>query len=238
MEKYSVSINERVEQIKNDNSEIEKLIEEYKPFIASVVQGATGRFVKYGEDDELSIALIAFEESIKSYDASKGNFLAFSRNVIKRRLIDFFRKESRHNREIPLMENVSSDGDDDEDIDMSMQESVKLFNETQIAEFRRMEIEELKNELKKWDISYYDVAKSSPKQEGTRKIYLEVVNFITDSKDLLDSMKKKRYLPIAEIEKSLKIPRKKIERGRNYIVAAVLIKAGDYEYLKSFIEWR
>jgi len=50
-------------------------------------------------------------------------------------------------------------------------------------------------------------------------------------------MQKKKYLPIAEIEKISKIPRKKIERGRNYIIAAVLIMTRDFQYLKSFIRW-
>jgi len=52
-----------------------------------------GRYVAYGQDDELSIALMAFVEAIRSYDVSKGNFLSFSQNVIKRRIIDYYRKE-------------------------------------------------------------------------------------------------------------------------------------------------
>lgn len=238
MDNLSISINERVQIVKSNSDEINRLIEEYKPFIASVVQGFTGKYVNYGEDDELSIGLMAFEEAIKSYDSSKGNFLVFARNVIKRRLIDYYRKEQKHNRVVPLISSYSLAGDEEEEFDLSTQESIKEYAEGQISELRRLEIEELRNELAQWGISFFDVAKSSPKQGGTREIYSRVINFILNNPQIVEVMKKKKYLPVAEIEKSVKIPRKKIERGRNYIIAVVLILSGDYQYIKDFIKWR
>ncbi len=238
MGNYPTSINQRVESIRNNKTEIDKLIHEYKPFIASVVEGAVGRYVRYGEDDELSIALMAFEESIRAYDSSKGNFLAFAKNVIRKRLIDFFRKENRHNKVVSLVDRLPGADDEGDEIDFSAHEAIKIHLENQAAELRKMEIEDLKQELDGWGLTYFDVAKSSPKQEGTRKTYLQVVNYIMSTPELLGSMKRKQYLPIAEILRNLKIPRKKIERGRNYIIAAVLILSGDYQYLKDFVEWR
>ena len=55
----SSSINDRVQNIKDNNEDINIFIEEYKPFIASCAVKACGKYLKYGEDDELSIALIA-----------------------------------------------------------------------------------------------------------------------------------------------------------------------------------
>ena len=237
MENGSISINERVQNIKKNKEEISRLIQEYKPFIASVVESSIGKYVRYGEDDELSIGLIAFEEAIRSFDSSKGNFLSFAKNVIKRRLIDYYRKEKKHNKVIPLIDKFESVDEEDNEYDLSAQESIKVYSEKEISEFRRAEIEELKEELKHWGLSYMDVAKSSPKQDGTHRIYLNIVECIINEPEILNTMKKKRYLPIAEIEKILKIPRKKIERGRNYIIAAVLIMTGDFQYLKSFIKW-
>ncbi len=238
MRDYPTSINQRVENIRNNKAEVDKLIQEYKPFIASVVEGAVGRYVRYGEDDELSIALMAFEESIRGFDSSKGNFLSFAKNVIRKRLIDFYRKENRHNKVVPLTDRFTGADEEGDEIDFSQQEAIKIHLENQAAELRRMEIEDLRKELNGWGLTYSDVAKSSPKQVGTRKTYLQVVNYILSMPELLGSMKRKRYLPIAEILKYLKVPRKKIERGRNYIIAAVLILSGDYQYLKDFVEWR
>jgi len=42
------------------------------------------------QSDEYSIALIAFNEAIESYDLDKKTkFVSFSKQVIKRRLIDY-----------------------------------------------------------------------------------------------------------------------------------------------------
>ncbi|OWZ84378.1 sigma factor [Natranaerobius trueperi] len=52
---------------------------------------------EWENDDELSIALLAFNEAINHYDlTSEKKFKNYSRMLIKSRLIDFFRKESRH----------------------------------------------------------------------------------------------------------------------------------------------
>jgi RNA polymerase sigma factor len=237
MDTNSVSINQRVENIKDDKTEINRLIEEYKPFIASVVESSIGRYVRYGEDDELSIGLMAFEESIRTYDSLKGNYLAFARNVIKRRLIDYYRKEKKHSHLVPLIEKTN-EFNDEEEFDNSEIESIKIYARQEESKDRIAEIEQLKKELSNWGLTYFDVAQSSPKQEGTRKIYRSMVEAIVNNVSILDIIKKKKYLPINEIEKISKIPRKKIERARNYIIAAVLIITGEYEYLKDFLDWR
>lgn len=230
------SLNERVIDIKNNNQEINRLIEEYKPFIASTVESHLGRYVEYGVDDELSIAMIAFHEAIKKYDITKGNFLSFARVTVKRRLIDYYRKEQRKSSRVVHAEPIQQQ--DDESIDLFAAESVKEYTEAQISQWRRLELQEIKKELALWGISFSDVAKSSPKQEGTKQTYLQAVDFIVNNPEILDIVKQKKYLPIEKITSTLKISRKSIERGRNYIVAAVLILSGDYQFINEYIKWR
>ena len=72
------------------------LLKNYTPFILNVASSACNRYLKMGEDDEASIGLLAFNEAIDKYSPDKGaKFLTFAEVVIKRRLTDFFRKESR-----------------------------------------------------------------------------------------------------------------------------------------------
>lgn len=229
----SVSVNKRVEDIKNNETEINRFIEEYKPFIASCVQKATGRYVRYGEDDELSIGLMAFMEAVKSYNGMKGSFLSFASGVIKRRLIDYYRKEKKHDNVISL--NEYSARDEEEETDLSAGESIEQHSEREIGEYRRMELEELKKELSGWDISFFDLAEVSPKHDKTRKIYSSIIKFVLSRSELVGQIKSKKYLPVAEIENNLKIPRKKIERARKYIIAVIIIMTGDYQYIKSYI---
>ncbi|HEY9063273.1 MAG TPA: RNA polymerase sigma factor SigI [Pseudobacteroides sp.] len=227
------SLNERVQRIKNFDNEINKLVEEYKPFIASCVEKATGRYVRYGEDDELSIALLAFVEAIKSFDISKGNFLSFSQNVIKRRLIDYFRKESKHNKIVSI--NAYMNDDEDNEQDLSAGEALGKYSQDRISEYRRLELQELKKELLSWDISFLELTSASPKSEKTRKTYKDIIQYLIKHPELLDHIKKKKLLPIAEIEKNTKIPRKTIERSRKYILAVIIILTGDYQYVKDYI---
>lgn len=231
------SLNERVINIKGNMEEINCLIREYKPFIASVVENHIGRYVQYGADDELSVALIAFHEAIEKYDIKKGNFLSFARMTVKYRLIDYYRKEQRVSGPIVLSEPVQFK-DEDEWEDLYIDESVKEFTDKQNSQMRRLEIQEIKKELASWGLTFSDVAKSSPKQKGTRRTYLKAIEFILNTPEVLDIIKKKKYLPVEKIVTALKIPRKRIERGRNYIIAAVLILSGDYQYLNEYIEWR
>lgn len=229
------NLNQRVIYIKENKEEADKLIKEYRPFIATVVQSHVGRYVEYGIDDELSIGLMAFHEAIEKYDIAKGNFLSFARMTIKHRLIDHYRRETKN--PVKLLSIEQGNPDDGIEEDLSVDESIKQYQERELATLRRLEIQEIQKELSQWGISFADVAKSSPKQQGTKKAYMDAVKLVATCPELLDTVKLKRYLPVDKIVKGLKIPRKTVERGRNYIVAAVLIISGDYDYLKDYIQW-
>ncbi|NLL06405.1 MAG: RNA polymerase sigma factor SigI [Clostridiaceae bacterium] len=232
---HSLTINERVESIKNDEYGINKFIEEYKPFIASCVEKTVGRYVVYGQDDELSIALIAFSEAINAFDSSRGNFLSFAQNVIKRRIIDYYRKESKHSK-VVFMNEYFKEVDDDE-YDYTTDKAIDDYSREESSQYRRLEIEQLKKELAEWGISFFELSDVSPKHERTRRTYSEVIKFLLSDVELIRHIKNKKTLPIIQIEKSLKIPRKKIDRGRKYIIAVLIICTGDYEFIKDYINW-
>ncbi len=229
-----ISINERVERIKNNEEEINKFVEEYKPFIASCTEKFIGRYVTYGESDELSIALIAFVESIRSFNSSKGNFLSFAQGVIRRRLIDFYRKEKKHMNIISLNEYFNEESG--EEIDLSTEEAIEKYNIEEISEYRRLEIEELKRELLKWNITFNDLVRSSPKHSDTRKTCREIIRYIVSKPELKEFIMTKKYIPISEIESTLKISRKKIERLRKYIIATIIVITGDYHYIREYVK--
>lgn len=233
---YSGSINERVASIKGNDEEINELLENYKPFIASCVEKVTGRYVKYGVDDELSIGLIAFAEAINSYDITKGSFLSFSQNVIKRRIIDYYRKEQRHKNVVLLSEYTEDSEHENGKIDFSLKQSIQEHSDKEISEYRRMEIEELKSELEGWDISFSELAGVSPKAQKTRKAYKEIVKYILSAPDMVEFIKQKKYMPVADIQKATGIPRKKIERARKYVLALMIINTGDYQYIRDYVD--
>jgi len=233
------SINERVMHIKLVKDEKNAFIEEYKPFIAAAVEKTTGKYVSYGHDEELSIGLMAFDEAIVHYDQQKGNFLSFAQNIIRKRLIDYYRKEKKHQAVTYISEysNEEADGEEIFEYVIAAEESQNKYCQEEINQLRRQEIEELKEELFTWGLKLSDVAKSSPKHTATKSSYLDIVKYIIDSSELVAKIKTKKYLPISEIEVGTKLPRKTIERSRNYVIAAMIILTGDYYCIREFIDW-
>ncbi|NJD02635.1 MAG: RNA polymerase sigma-I factor [Ruminiclostridium sp.] len=228
----AADINSKIALIKNNDEEINRFVEEYKPFIASCTEKLTGHYVRYGEDDELSIAMMGFVEAIKAFDGTRGNFLSFSQNVIKRRLIDYYRKEKRHSNIISLNTYV---GEDNEEYDQSSGESLDKYAGDRLNEYRRLELEQLGNELSGYEITFFDLVSVSPKQDRTQKICSEIAGFILSRPDLIKVIKEKKYLPVADIINALKVPRKIVERSRKYIIAVVIIASGDYQYIRDYV---
>lgn len=228
----ATDINARVAAIKNNEEEINRFVEEYKPFIASCTEKLTGRYVRYGEDDELSIAMMGFVEAIKAFDGSRGNFLSFSQSVIKRRLIDYYRKEKRHSNVISLNTYM---GEENEEFDLSSGESLEQYDKDRLGEYRRLELEQLGRELAEYEITFFELASVSPKQDRTHRICGEIAGFLLSRPDLIQRIKEKKYLPVAEIVNALKLPRKIVERSRKYIIAVVIIASGDYQYISDYV---
>lgn len=230
---FKKSLEERVIIAKNDDREMENLIEEFKPFIASVAQNKVGRFLRYGHDDELTVGMMAFKEAIDSFDNEKGKFLSFARQVISLRMIDYYRKNKEKNNIIYI--NMS---EEEEKIDFGAVKAIEKHSKENENEERKLEILQYKKELKEWGITFENLVEVSPKQERLRKIYKDIAYHIASNQELMSGLLKTKRLPIKEIEKKLKVHRKKIERGRIYIIALLIVIIGDYEYIKEYVDWR
>jgi RNA polymerase sigma factor len=219
---------------KNDKDLREEIISDYKPFIRSVTKKTFNRYMEYGYDDELSIAMIAFNEAIDSYEPEKGHFLPFSAWVIKRRLIDYIRKNKSEYLSVPIEE----DKDDDEVQISSIDHlAVMEYKESVIAEFRRYEISEYITCLNRYSITLDDMYKTSPKHRQTNKMIDEAISYLMREPDLIKEIKDKGMLPLKILTEELDIPRKTLERSRKYIVGVILLRTGDYDYLNGFIRW-
>jgi len=228
---FKRNLEDRVEDAKKEEEELNKLIDEYKPFIASTAQQRVGRYLRYGQDDELTIGMLAFKEAVEGYDREKGKFLTFAKRVIQLRLIDYYRKNKRINKEILLKE------DDEKEISSNIQDkeaihSFKLIEENRI---RKEEILEYKEELLTWGIKFEDLVKASPSHKKLRELYNEIAMIIINNPSIMEKLNRTKRLPIKDIQDIKKIHRKKLERGRIYIISAVIVLQGDYIYIREYI---
>ena len=222
------TLEERVISCRKDPGKKDLLIKQFKPFIASVIQKRLGRFLEYGVDDELSIGLIAFDEAISSYDMRKGRFLSFSRLVITNRIIDYYRKQSK------LSHSTTSYDDEEDDIttDLIDKKSVEQFTFQSESEDKKFEIIEYSHDLGQWGIEFSELARISPKQDNLRIEYINCAKMIAGDKSILDELMRTKRLPIKNIVKMMPLHRKKIERGRIYIIALIIAIVKNYSFIE------
>ncbi len=222
------TLEERVISSQKDPQKKDLLIKQFKPFIASIIQKRLGKFLAYGVDDELSIGLLAFDEAINSYNINKGKFLSFSRLVITNRIIDYYRKQSRQSH------STSSYDDTEDDATTSLidKKSIEQFTLQSELEDKKFEIIEYSHELGLWGINFGDLERISPKQDNLRMEYINCAKMIVKDKIILDELMRTRRLPIKNITKIMPLHRKKIERGRIYIIALVIAIVKKYSFIE------
>jgi len=223
---HKQTLEDRVKKARGDNKLTSTLISEFKPFIASIAQKRVGRYLHYGEDEELSVGLMAFKEAVDSFKPGKGKFLSFLRMVISMRLIDYYRKRDRE-------ASIGLDGEEDVELAWD-RKSIEQFQADGASEDLKAEVIGYSAALSKWGISLDDLVRVSPRREELKKLYQDIARRIAGNKGLLDSLMETGRLPIKEIGKEIEIHRKKLERGRIYIIAMVLAIRSGLSYLDMY----
>lgn len=227
------SLERRVRLAKTDPGETNRLITEYQPFIAKTVRDHIGRYVAQENSDEFSVALSAFHEAISAYDAGKGKFLPFAARLIRLRLIDLYRKQHKGPAEYSL-----EASQEEEERDLTVPAALDIFERQNENQQRRYEILALTEELSQWGITFSQLTEHSPKQDSLRTLYKDVAHGIATNEAIRTRLLETRRLPIKEIQELYPIDRKRLDRGRIYIIACVIILNGDYQFIQDYLEWR
>lgn len=214
------------------------IIADYIPFILKTAAKVCGRFIRIGQDDEVSISLIAFNEAIDKYQSSKSDsFLGFAEMVIKRRLIDFYRKEKR-GKEIlfsELAEIEQGDEGQGEHYWLERDSAQERFNDEEASRERKEEILLLNKLLCDYGISFADLVKCCPKHEDARKRAILAATKIVLNEELKNYLLSRKNLPLKNLVLRVNVSRKTLERQRKYIIALTLILIGDFPYLQDYL---
>ena len=220
-----------VNEAKTDMQKADKLIRDYLPFIKS----ETSKFIKRvtsEQDDDVSIAMIGFHEAIRSYDDQKGNFLSYASMIMKNRMIDYYRKESRHSNIDSIDQSY---GDDDIPLSERLMDSKDQYEESDSMQVTKAEIIELTKQLNQFGVSLTDISENSPKQDRTLEACRMVVQYAIDNPSLLKEAEVSGKLPIKELVKSTGVPKKTLERHRKYILAMLIIQTNGYEIIRGHL---
>ncbi|MCM3178491.1 RNA polymerase sigma factor SigI [Cytobacillus horneckiae] len=235
--KREKSVEEMVAEIQDGDESLQnQLIDTYKPFIAKTVSSVCRRYI-YESDDEFSIGLIAFNEAINKYSPDKGaSLISFAEIIIKRRVIDYIRQQSRHKAisldlqesEITYHEQASAL------IDAEL--SIKEYIEQQDQLSRKEEILQFTVLLEEFGLTFKEIVHHSPKHADARKTAMEIAQIIAEDKDLKKQLFDTKRLPIKQLELFVSSSRKTIERNRKYIIAMTLILCGEFIYLRDYLK--
>lgn len=226
------SIVQRVYAAKGNMEDADRLISDYMPFIESQVFKVMKRPVDVRKQDELSIAMIAFHEAINGYSKTRGSFLNYASLIIRNRIIDYWRKNNRHNQVISLDTPIY---EEDSTLEDSIAADEKHDEDLVVREATKEEIMELSQQMQEFGVSLTDIAENSPKQNRTLKSCQQVVAYAKEDREIMENFLKTKQLPITKLANETKVSKKTIERHRKYLVALLLIYSNGYEIIRGHL---
>lgn len=217
---------EEIIKIREDEYLRNKFIERYKPFIAKYASYLSHRYLQYGENEELSIALLAFNESIERYNG-EGIFFEFAKTVIRSRLYDYFKSQEYKNSDYSFDEEKGNYY-----LNLTSQ---NYYQEELRQQYLRSEIDELKFILEKYQIDIIDLYDSRPKHFISRKHIHSIIKEILKYDDIISEIIDYGKLPMKSILKICKTTEKRISPYRKYIISIVVVMSGQFELLQEYM---
>lgn len=130
-----------------DQYKLDQLIRQEEAFIIKTSSEITKRYITKS-DDEWSIALMAFVQAVHDYNLEKGSFIPFAKLVIKRRLIDYIRKQAKYQTEFFVDPNVFDMDKDANEADTSIRLSISKQVTNQVDNSITQEIASANDMLK------------------------------------------------------------------------------------------
>jgi len=214
----------------------EDLIRSHKAFIARISSKVCSRYLSWDNDDELSIALLGFNEAIDSFDPHGGaSFHSFVQMVIRRRLVDYFRKEGKHQH---LSLSPTNLEDEDEELSRyAVDTSLEQYQENENQEVFAQVVENYVRVLYDYNVTLDDLVKFSPKHSDSKLTLTKVALVLSDVPELMEHLQTHKLLPIKKLQLLTGLKRRVIEKSRKYLIALALILSNpDFYPLKVFME--
>jgi len=222
-------IEDMVLEAQVNRKKLNQLIENFTPFIKKCI--SQSKMDQQTRDDALTLAMLAFADSVSAYKSDKGAFLPFAQTAIRNRLIDDYRTEQRSTAlNIPMLTDQPK-GEEDIETDLSIREHARIAERTSL----RQEIDEISDILSNWGTSFSELTKLCPKQKRTRAQCQYIATLLQKNEVWQKQLFEKRKLPSKEMCKIYGVSLKTLEKYRKYIITLCIIQLGDYPRLRAFL---
>ena len=224
----------RVQAARTDPEAADALIRQYMGFI----RAETAKFIKRapidGQDEELSIAMLAFYEAILGYEQNRGSFLSYASRGIRNRMIDHYRKEKKHAKVISLHAPLQDEDDDISKLDR-LEDPKNEIEASHRRAAAREEIEEFERQLGEFGITFSEVADNCPRQGRTLASCQKVLAAAKLHPEIFDILLESKKLPISSLAEKSGTDKKTLERHRKYLIAVLLAFTNGYEIIRGHL---
>lgn len=203
-----------INQIKNQADMRNQFIKDYTPFVIKTVSELKHAYVCVRNDDEFSVALIAFNEAIDRYDIEKGHFLSFAKIVIESRLKTYWEKEKHYQH------------DDISTIEVAAPSDEEL----------RLELIAYQSELDYFGLSFEDLSNHMPKHSDTKETALGIAREIALNTFIMTQVYLKKALPVTLVSKSLKMSLKIVKTNKIFILGTSIIFYKKFDKISDWLK--
>jgi RNA polymerase sigma factor len=215
----------------------EELLRAYRDLALRVAGRLCGRHLRPDRDDEASLALIALNEAIDRYDAQSGaSFATFAELVVRRRLVDHFRREASR-RETPLsaFEVADEEGQVSNPVEVAAALAARRAEEED--EERRLDVARFREALQAYGIELGELVRAAPQHRDARERAVAAARAVAGNPVWAEYLRRHKALPLKELERdaSLAVSRKTLERQRKYIIAVAVILMERIEHLMAYL---
>ncbi len=233
MQGNSPSTREIIQEIQKGNERLrEDFVSSYRGFVRDYASFICKRRLDWHNDDELSIALIAFNRAVDNFDAGLGtSFLGYARVLIKNSLVDYFKSQQKSRLDLAAWENGDEHGSDSLESAASLQQYVKEMESRE----RAFEISRFQELLSEFSLCLEDLANNSPRHRDTRENLKQTALQAARDHRLVARIYQENKLPLKEIQLLTGTKRKTLEKWRRYLLSLIIIRS--HEELENMAEY-
>lgn len=197
----------------------ELFIKTHIPFIIHTTSSVVGRYISVENDEAFSVALEGFNQAIDTYKPDVSKFETYATTVIRNRIYDYIRHEKKHGQVVALDEQIAS-------------QLVMAEPEDNL----RMEIAEYSEVLKRFGLSFDELAEISPSHTDTRMRAVKVGVEASKIEMIVTEIYRILKLPVNLVLKFVNSTRRFVYLHRSFILSVTLIFTEDFKMLKNWID--
>lgn len=235
-QRNSEALGETIKKIKSGENHLrETLINDYKPYIIKTVSKTTGMYIDIENSEEFSVGLMAFNEAIDSFDADKySGFINFAGIVIKRRVIDYIRKNEKNSNSVPLSYFYNNEENETGSFENKyfVVDSSSQFSNIETKE----EIDIFIKRLNEFDIELSDLINNAPKHIDSKRLSIRIARVLAENNELSDKLERTKSMPVVGVMKLIKVSINTLMRNKKFIIAIYLILTSNLEVMQGYIK--